>query len=110
MIYLSRRRRRRMRFWGFVLLAVWLLGVAAAHDVTLLVAYAAITLIAITVDLAAGRSRRGRHHLPPRRHRGTATARPPRSGPSPGSAGTAGTHQRPPARDGHLTGLTQKGR
>lgn len=60
MVYLSRRRRRRARFWAFVLLAVWLLGVAAAHDVTMLVAYTAVALVAIGVDLTAGRRRRRR--------------------------------------------------
>lgn len=71
MFYLSRRRRRQMRFWGFALLLVWLLGIAAAHDVTMLVAYTAVTLVTITIDLTAGRRHRRR-----RRHRPTRRARP----------------------------------
>jgi hypothetical protein len=70
MVYLNRRRRRRARFWAFVLLAVWLLGVAAAHEATMLVAYTAIALVAIGVDLTAGRRRRVR-----RRARRTRRAR-----------------------------------
>ena len=76
MVYLSRRRRRRARFWAFALLAVWLLGVAAAHDVTMLVAYTTVTLAAISVDLTtrlrrrARRTRRARSRAHPR---GTAT-------------------------------------
>ncbi|MCM3883152.1 hypothetical protein [Frankia sp. R82] len=74
MVYLSRRRRRRGHFWGFVLL-VWLLGVAAANDVPTLVAYIVLTVlnvvsaaVAITVlaDLAAGRRRQDRRRVPPR--------------------------------------------
>ncbi|WP_055752602.1 MULTISPECIES: hypothetical protein [Frankia] len=78
MVYLSRRRRRRMRFSVFALLLVWLLGVTAAHDVTMLVAYAAVALVAITVDLTVSRRRRRRRRLPPRgrRRRADATARP----------------------------------
>ncbi|WP_261569161.1 hypothetical protein [Frankia gtarii] len=94
MVYLSRRRRRRrrMRFSVFALL-VWLLGVAAAHGVTMLVAYATVALVAITVDLAANRRRR----LPPRgrRRRAAATARPG-SGTRPvRRAGPGGTSHRP---------------
>ncbi|MEX5711958.1 hypothetical protein AB1484_27595 [Parafrankia sp. FMc6] len=71
MFYLSRRRRRQMRFWGFALLLVWLLGIAATHDVTMLVAYTAVALFTITIDLTAGRRHRRR-----RRHRPTRRARP----------------------------------
>jgi hypothetical protein len=79
-IYLSRRRRRRARFWVFVLLLVWLLGVAAAHDVAMLVAHAAVALVAVTVDLTAGARRRGRRRLPPRRTRRHRTGAAARSG------------------------------
>lgn len=57
----TRRRLRRARFGMFVLLLVWLLGVAAAHEVAMLIAYAAIALVIIAVDLAgAGRRHRRR--------------------------------------------------
>ncbi|ORT98465.1 hypothetical protein UK99_01620 [Frankia casuarinae] len=69
MFYLSRRRRRQLRFWGFVLLLVWLLGVAAAHNVTIFAAYTAIALVVITVDLTSGRRHRGRRRRPARRAR-----------------------------------------
>ncbi len=79
MVYLSRRRRRQVRFWVFVLLLVWLLGVAAAHDVTMLVAHAAVALVTIIVDLTAGRRWRSRRRISSRRtrrHRAGATADP----------------------------------
>ncbi|CUU61080.1 hypothetical protein Ga0074812_15516 [Parafrankia irregularis] len=60
MFNLSRRRRRQLRFWGFALLLVWLLGIAAAHNVTMFVGYTAVALVAITVDLTSGRRHRGR--------------------------------------------------
>ncbi|KPM56984.1 hypothetical protein ACG83_04005 [Frankia sp. R43] len=69
MFYLSRRRRRELRFWGFVLLFVWLLGVTAAHNVTVFAAYGAVALVAIIADLTAGRSHRGRRRRPARRAR-----------------------------------------
>ncbi|ONH52919.1 hypothetical protein CcI49_32840 [Frankia sp. CcI49] len=69
MFYLSRRRRRQLRFWGFVVLLVWLLGVAATHNVTMFAAYTAVALVAITVDLTSGRRHRGRRRRPARRAR-----------------------------------------
>ncbi len=72
MVYLSRRRRRRVRFWAFVLLLVWVLGIAAMSEVTMLAAHALIVTAAVAVDLIVGRRRR-----PPRRRRSAGTARRP---------------------------------